>query len=82
MLWPIPVRWLVLRSGNKYFNVEKAVPSWSLVVRTRSPCGNLAGVVPSVLASYDLPDLAAALGPRKMTIREPVDPAAPRRCFP
>jgi len=32
-------------------------------------------VVPGVLAVYDLPDLAAALAPRPLTIRNPVDAA-------
>ena len=35
----------------------------------------LANVVPGALAVYDLPDLAAAIAPRKLTIRNPVDAA-------
>ena len=46
-----------------------------LVARTKSPRGDLASVVPGVLRSYDLPDLAAMLAPRRLTIREPLDPA-------
>ncbi len=55
--------------------VERSVASWSLVARTRSPRGDLAGVIPGVLASYDLPDLAAARAPRRLTIREPLGPS-------
>lgn len=55
--------------------VERSVPSWSLVARAKSPRGDLASVVPGALRSYDLPDLAASLEPRPLTIREPVDPA-------
>ena len=43
--------------------------------RTKSPRGDLAGVVPGALASYDLPDLAAALAPTRLTIREPLGPS-------
>jgi hypothetical protein len=32
-------------------------------------------VVPGALKVYDLPDLAAAIAPRKLTIRNPVDAA-------
>ncbi len=55
--------------------VERSIASWSLAARTKSPRGDLASVVPGVLASYDLPDLAAARAPRRLTIREPLGPS-------
>jgi dienelactone hydrolase len=55
--------------------METSILSWSLAARAPSPKGDLAGIVPGVLASYDLPDLAATLAPRLLTIRGSVDPA-------
>lgn len=73
---PIVLHAALLADRVESVTVERSVPSWSLVARTKSPRGDLAGVVPGVLASYDLPDLISALAPRKVTIREPLDPAA------
>jgi cephalosporin-C deacetylase-like acetyl esterase len=55
--------------------VEGSVLSWSAVARTPSPRGALADVVPGALLSYDLPDLAASLAPRRLTIVSALDPA-------
>jgi dienelactone hydrolase len=49
--------------------------SWSAVATTPLSRGQLSSVVPGVLEDYDLPDLAAALAPRPLTIRAPLDPA-------
>lgn len=49
--------------------------SWSAVVGTPVSQNQLGNVVPGVLAIYDLPDLAALIAPRKLTIQSPVDPA-------
>jgi hypothetical protein len=32
-------------------------------------------VVPGILEAYDLPDLAAAIAPHPLTVRNPLDPA-------
>ena len=72
---PIVLHAALLSDRIESVTVERSVPSWSLVARTKSPRGDLASVVPGVLASYDLPDLVSALAPRRVTIREPVDPA-------
>lgn len=72
---PIVLHAAVLSDRVASVTVERSVPSWSTVARTKSPRGDLAGVVPGVLASYDLPDLVKALAPRPVTVREPVDPA-------
>ncbi len=55
--------------------LDGAIPSWSDVVRTPVARDQLANVVPGALAFYDLPDLAAMLAPRPLTIRAAVDPA-------
>jgi dienelactone hydrolase len=55
--------------------LDHGLLSWSSVVRTPVTAGQLANVVPGVLAFYDLPDLAALIAPRKLTIKGPVDPA-------
>jgi cephalosporin-C deacetylase-like acetyl esterase len=72
---PIALHAAVLSDRVESVTVERSVPSWSLVAKTKSPRGDLANVIPGVLASYDLPDLVTALAPRKVTIREPLDPA-------
>ena len=53
--------------------LEHGLVSWSSVVRAPFSHGQLANVVPGALAHYDLPDLAALLAPRKLTIKAPVD---------
>jgi hypothetical protein len=35
----------------------------------------LSSVIPGVLAYYDLPDVIAAVRPRKVAIIDPIDPA-------
>jgi dienelactone hydrolase len=48
--------------------------SWSAVARGTQTTQPLSNVVPGALADYDLPDLAASLAPRPLTIRGAVDP--------
>ncbi len=55
--------------------LEGMVVSWSSVVRIPLSKGQLANVVPGALQAYDLPDLAAAIAPRPLAIRNPVDAA-------
>jgi dienelactone hydrolase len=55
--------------------LEKGILSWSSVVKARVTQNQLSSVVPGALEAYDLPDLAAAIAPRKLTIRNPVDPS-------
>ena len=47
--------------------------SWSDVVRTPVSEDQMTNVVPGALAYYDLPDLARAVFPRPLTIKEAVD---------
>jgi dienelactone hydrolase len=55
--------------------LEGMVISWASVARTPQFKGQLSNVVPSALKGYDLPDVAAAIAPRPLTIRNPVDAA-------
>ncbi len=54
--------------------LEGMVVSWSSVARTPITKGQLGNVVAGALEAYDLPDLAAAMVPRPLTIRNAVDP--------
>jgi dienelactone hydrolase len=54
--------------------LEGMVLSWSAVAQASQSRNQLASVVPGALQTYDLPDLAAAIAPRRLTIRNPVDP--------
>jgi cephalosporin-C deacetylase-like acetyl esterase len=53
--------------------LDHALVSWSDVVRTPLARGQLTNVVPGALAAYDLPDLAATLAPRTLSIQTAVD---------
>ncbi len=55
--------------------LEGGLISWSSVVRIPLSQGQLANIVPGALKVYDLPDLAAAIAPRPLAIRNPVDAA-------
>jgi len=55
--------------------IEGGLISWSSVVRIPLSKGQLGNVVPGALKVYDLPDLAAAIAPRPLTIRNPIDAA-------
>ena len=53
--------------------LERTLVSWTDVVERGMSRGQLAGVVPGVLAYYDLPDLAAQLNPCPLVIRHPTN---------
>jgi cephalosporin-C deacetylase-like acetyl esterase len=72
---PIALHAAALDSRIKQVTLEGALVSWSAVVRTPISYNQLTNVVPGVLKHYDLPDLAAAIAPRPLTIRAAVDPA-------
>jgi hypothetical protein len=55
--------------------IERGLVSWDNVVRTPLSVNQLGNVVPGVLQSYDLPELAATLAPRPLTLRGTVDAA-------
>ena len=55
--------------------LEQTLVSWSSVTRTPVSHDQLAHVVPGALAAYDLPDLAALIAPRPLSILSAVNPA-------
>ncbi len=72
---PVALHAALLEPRIRALELEGMVLSWSEVARTPVTVGQLANVVPGALEEYDLPDLAAALAPRPLTIRNPVDAA-------
>jgi dienelactone hydrolase len=72
---PIALHAAALDRRITQVTVQYGTPaSWDDVARrpvTRYP---LASIVPNALTVYDLPDLAAAIAPRPLTIRAAVDP--------
>ena len=71
---PIALHAAALDERIKVVEIERSVVSWSAVVRAPISRDQLSGVVPGVLESYDLPDLAALLAPRPLTIRAAIEP--------
>ena len=55
--------------------VREGLVSWSSVVRIPRSRRRLSNVVPGALEVYDLPDLAAAIAPRPLTLLGPLDAA-------
>ncbi|MBM4035049.1 MAG: hypothetical protein FJ291_25175 [Planctomycetes bacterium] len=54
--------------------IEQTIESWTEVVATPHAKAQLNQVVPGALACYDLPDLVKAIAPRRVTLRNAVDP--------
>jgi hypothetical protein len=57
----------------KSVTLQRSLLSWSSILDRKISRGQIASVVPGALELYDLPDLAARLVPRKLTIRGAVD---------
>jgi hypothetical protein len=55
--------------------IEGGLLSWESVARTPVHRRTMAGLVPGVLGVYDLPDLAAAIAPRPLTLVNARGPA-------
>jgi len=70
---PVALHAAALDERVKDLTLEKSLVSWSSLLETGISQGQLANVVPGALLAYDLPDMAALLAPRRLTIREPVD---------
>jgi cephalosporin-C deacetylase-like acetyl esterase len=70
---PVALHAAALDDRIKAVTVEAGVLSWDLVARTPVSDNQLANVVPGALAVYDLPDLAAAVAPRPLTVVGPAD---------
>lgn len=70
---PVVLHAAALDPRIKVATLDGGILSWDNVVRTPVSYNQLSNAVPGVLAVYDLPDLAAAIAPRPLTIRNPVD---------
>jgi cephalosporin-C deacetylase-like acetyl esterase len=70
---PVALHAAALDTRIKSVTLERSVLSWANVVRTPVSYNQLTNVVPGALKMYDLPDLAALVAPRGLTIRGSVD---------
>jgi dienelactone hydrolase len=66
---PVALHAAALEQSIKQVTLERSLVSWSNVAHTPASYNQLSGVVPGVLKVYDLPELAATLAPRPLTIR-------------
>ncbi len=71
---PVVLHAAALDRRIRQVTLERSILSWSAVVTTPISRNQLTNVVPGVLRAYDLPELAATLVPRPLTIRQPVNP--------
>ena len=71
---PVALHAAALDPRIKGVMLKDSLASWSSVVRTPLSRDQLCNAVPGVLASYDLPDLAASLAPRPLALASVVDP--------
>jgi pimeloyl-ACP methyl ester carboxylesterase len=72
---PIALHAAALERRIKRVTLEQSLVSWASVVQTPISYNQLTNVVPGALAVYDLPELAATLAPRPLTLRQGVDAA-------
>src|SRR5207249_2982545 len=72
---PVALHVAAIDDRIREITLELSLVSWSAVVRTPISYNQLTNGVPGALAVYDLPDLAARLAPRALTIRGTLDPA-------
>src|SRR5262249_30221103 len=72
---PVALHAAALDPRIKRVTLEQSLVSWSAVAQTPISYNQLTNVVPGALKAYDLPDLAAMIAPRPLTIRGAVDPA-------
>ncbi len=72
---PVALHAAALNFRVKAVTIDAGLVSWDNVVRTPISHNQLTNAVPGVLKVYDLPDLAASIAPRPLTIRNPVDAA-------
>jgi dienelactone hydrolase len=72
---PIVLHAAMMNDRVKSVTIDGGLVSWDNVVRTPISTNQLVNAVPGALKVYDLPDLAVAIAPRPLTIRNPVDAA-------
>lgn len=75
---PVALHAGVLDARFKGVVTNHSILSWADVVRSPITLNQLTNVVPGALRYYDLPDLAALMAPRYMTVQEPVSPTLER----
>jgi dienelactone hydrolase len=72
---PAALHYASIVSSVAELTIEGGLASWENVVRTPLSVNQIGNVVPGVLKHYDLPQLAATLAPRPLTLRNMVDAA-------
>jgi hypothetical protein len=72
---PVALHAALLDARIRRLTLDEMVVSWTSVATTDITVNQLTNVVPGVLEVYDLPDVAAALAPRPLTLRSPLDAA-------
>jgi cephalosporin-C deacetylase-like acetyl esterase len=72
---PIALHVAAVDPRFEHVTIRGAIRSWTDVVHEPLSRDQLTNVVPFALEYYDLPDLASAIGPGKVTIEQPVGPA-------
>ncbi|MCI0703746.1 MAG: alpha/beta hydrolase family protein, partial [Planctomycetia bacterium] len=70
---PVALHAAMMNDRVKSLTLDASLVSWDAVVRTPISHNQLTNVVPGALKVYDLPDLAAAIAPRPLTIRNSAD---------
>jgi cephalosporin-C deacetylase-like acetyl esterase len=72
---PVALHAAALEPTIRQLELEGSLVSWANVAHTPITFNQLSGVVPGVLKVYDLPEIAATVAPRPLTIRAPLDAA-------
>jgi dienelactone hydrolase len=72
---PVVLHAAALDSRVTEVTLEGMLLSWSALAQAPVSKGQWSSVAPGVLKSYDFPEVAAAIAPRRLTVRNPVDPA-------
>jgi hypothetical protein len=71
---PVVLHAAALDSRIESVKIVRGLATWSSVVKTPISHNQFTNVVPGALRTYDLPDLAATLAPRPLTIVDAMDP--------
>lgn len=69
---PIALHAAALDRRISALTLERSILSWTEAAGSSRPRRQLSNVVPGALLAYDLPDLAASLAPRPLTIEAPI----------
>jgi pimeloyl-ACP methyl ester carboxylesterase len=73
---PVALHAAGLDASIRQVTLERSLVSWSNVVHMPVSYNQLSSVIPGALRVYDLPELAATLAPRPLTIRSSLDAAS------